>query len=84
MNPALSDSTGSPTPQRDSLAAMPCSALDLAIRFHETYERLAPEYGYETRLDTRAFDPASKNGKLMVAVCAEIIEQNDQVEARRE
>lgn len=63
---------------------MPCSALDLAIRFHETYERLAPEYGYETRLDTRAFDPASKNGKLMVAVCAEIIEQNDQVEARRE
>ena len=55
---------------------MPCSALDLAIRFHETYERLAPQFGYETRLDTRAFDPTSKNGKLMVAVCAEILEQN--------
>ena len=41
-----------------------CSALDLAIRFHETYERLAPNYGYETRLDTRAFDPTSKNGKV--------------------
>lgn len=52
------------------------SALDLASRFHETYERLAPQFGYETRLDTRAFDPASKNGELMVAVCAEIIEQN--------
>ena len=52
------------------------SALDLASRFHETYERLAPQYGYETRLDTRAFDPASKNGKLMVAACAEIIEQD--------
>ena len=46
----------------------------LAIRFHETYERLAPAYGYETRLDTRAFDPTSKNGKLMAAVCAEILE----------
>jgi hypothetical protein len=60
----------------DELGAVPCSALELAIRFHETYERLAPAFGYETRLDTRAFDPASKNGKLMVAVCAVILEQN--------
>jgi hypothetical protein len=47
-------------------------ALALAIRFHEAYERLAHSFGYETRPDTRAFDPTSKNGKLMVAVCAEI------------
>ena len=26
----------------------------LARRFHETYERLAPSFGYETRPDTRA------------------------------
>lgn len=61
-----------------------CCALDLAIRFHETYERLAPQFGHETRLDTRAFDPTSKNGKLMVAVCAEILEKNVNVDARRD
>jgi hypothetical protein len=44
----------------------------LARRFHETYERLAPSFGYETRADTRQFDPASSNGRLMVAVCSEI------------
>lgn len=37
--------------------------------FHDTYERLAPEYGYETRKDTKEFDPESPNGKLMTAVC---------------
>jgi hypothetical protein len=47
-------------------------ALALAVRFHETYERLAPSFGYETRTDTRTFDPESKNGKLMVAVCREL------------
>lgn len=47
-------------------------AEHLARRFHETYERLAPQFGYTTRGDTRAFDPATPNGKLMVAVCAEI------------
>lgn len=50
----------------------PGSALDLAKRFHEVYERLAPSFGYETRTETRVFDPESKNGRLMVAVCAEL------------
>jgi hypothetical protein len=48
-------------------------ALDLAIIFHHTYERLAPNMGYDTRKETRIFDPESANGKLMVAVCAEIL-----------
>jgi len=39
-----------------------------AKRFHDEYERLAPEYGYITREDTKQFDPASPNGKLMMAV----------------
>lgn len=46
--------------------------IEKARRFHEIYERLAPQFGYETRPDTKEFDPASPNGKLMVAVMKEI------------
>jgi len=46
--------------------------IDVARRFHETYERLAPSFGYETRQDTKTFNPDSQNGKLMIAVCAEL------------
>jgi hypothetical protein len=53
--------------------------LKLAILFHETYERLAPSFGYETRDDTKKFDKNSKNGKLMIAVCREILEGNKNV-----
>lgn len=49
------------------------SAEELAVLFHETYERLAPEFGYETKPETRKFDETSPNGKLMIAVCAEIL-----------
>lgn len=49
----------------------------LARRFHETYERLAPSFGYETRTETREFDPESANGRLMIAVCAELSQQPD-------
>lgn len=51
--------------------------LEIAKKFHETYERLAPSFGYETRKDTKAFDPDSPNGKLMTAVCQEV---GDQIE----
>ena len=47
-------------------------AVELARKFHETYERLAPQYGYETRRDTREFDPSSPNGRLMCAVIESI------------
>jgi hypothetical protein len=53
---------------------MPTDALPMAVLFHEVYERLAPQFGYETRPETRQFDPQSKNGRLMVAVCAEILQ----------
>lgn len=49
------------------------SPIKLAERFHETYERLAPLFGYETREETPEFVPGSPNGKLMVAVCYEIL-----------
>ena len=48
----------------------------LAILFHDTYERLAPAFGYETRNDTKIFNPNSPNGKLMIAVCKEIYKAN--------
>jgi hypothetical protein len=40
----------------------------LARYFHRTYEQLAPSFGYETRPDTKDFDPTTPNGKLMCAV----------------
>lgn len=48
---------------------------ELARLFHDTYERLAPSYGYETRTDTKSFDPTSKNGKLMIATVAAVREE---------
>jgi hypothetical protein len=47
-------------------------SINYTKKFHETYERLAPLFGYETRKDTKAFDPESPNGKLMIAVVSEI------------
>lgn len=44
----------------------------LARKFHDTYERLAPNFGYETREDTKQFDPTTSNGRLMIAVCTEL------------
>lgn len=40
----------------------------VAETFHDNYEELAPLYGYETREDTKAFDPKSPNGRLMIEV----------------
>jgi hypothetical protein len=48
-------------------------SAELALLFHNTYERLAPSFGYETRQDTKEFDFKSNNGRLMVAVCSEVI-----------
>lgn len=48
------------------------SNKDLARLFHDTYEKLAPLFDYETRTDTREFDPDSRNGQLMIAVCAHV------------
>ena len=43
-----------------------------AKRFHDKYESLAPQFGYETRKDTKEFNPYSANGKLMVEVCGNL------------
>ena len=46
---------------------------ELARAFHDAYERLAPDFGYETRDDTKQFDPESPNGLLMMAVVKEVM-----------
>ena len=46
---------------------------EYVIKFHNTYEKLAPNYGYETRKDTKELDFNSSNGKLMYATINEII-----------
>ena len=46
----------------------------LAKRFHEYYESLAPTFAYKTRTESREFDPESNNGMLMIEVCRLILE----------
>lgn len=50
-------------------------AETLAQRFHETYERLAPSFGYETREASAKpwADVPEQNKRLMIAVCGEIL-----------
>jgi len=43
--------------------------------FHYLYEETAPMFGYETRKETKEFDPTSPNGRLMAYVCFNIIQQ---------
>lgn len=47
--------------------------LEITKKFHDTYEKLASEYTYETREDTKVFDINSSNGKLMYATVNEIV-----------
>lgn len=49
--------------------------LRLALMFHNYYELLAPLYGYETKKETKVFEPMSNNGRLMVATCEKILEE---------
>ena len=47
--------------------------LEITKKFHDIYEKLASEYTYETREDTKVFDINSNNGKLMYATVNEIV-----------
>lgn len=60
------------------------NAEALAKRFHETYERLAPAYGYKTREASAVpWDDVPKTNKdLMIAVCREI--QGDVLDTEQE
>lgn len=51
-------------------------AEKLAQLFHETYEYLAPEFGYSTRQESAKpwADVPERNRQLMIAVCREILD----------
>ena len=63
-----------PSEKDDESLELP-GTIRLAIWFHETYEELAPQYGYATRPESRIFNAASPNGKLMLAVCRKLRER---------
>lgn len=54
-------------------------AKKLAQDFHETYERLAPDFGYKTREESAKpwANVPEANKNLMVAVCSKILERWD-------
>ena len=51
------------------------TAEELARFFHDTYERLAPDYGYKTREESAVpwEDVPQDNKQLMTATCAEVL-----------
>lgn len=55
---------------------MPDPAEALARLFHDTYERLAPNYGYKTREESAVpwDDVPEPNRSLMIAVAGEIVD----------
>lgn len=57
--------------------------LEITKKFHDTYEKLSKEYGYETREDTKVFNVNSNNGKLMYVTVNEVVgpilEENQQL-----
>jgi hypothetical protein len=72
---AKSDLLGNaPTSQTTRRKAMP-EPESVARLFHEAYERLAPQFGYETREETRVdwADVPSNNKHLMIAVAGEVL-----------
>jgi hypothetical protein len=52
---------------------LPWAPQEVARRFHLAYEQFAPDFGYETRPDTKVFDPNSANGQLMIAVVRNVL-----------
>lgn len=53
------------------------SPENVARAFHESYERLAPEHGYETREESAVpwDEVPESNRSLMVAVAADLLER---------
>jgi hypothetical protein len=57
---------------------------EIAQMFHEIYERLAPQFGYETRKSSAKpwSEVPEQNKKLMIATCDEVLERLAAAEPR--
>ena len=66
-----------PAPLGPLLRTGQSPAEGLARLFHETYERLAPDYGYRTREASAVpwEDVPDGNKRLMIATAAEVLER---------
>ena len=64
------------------IAILIMNAEQLAQLFHETYEELAPDFGYKTREASRRpwKDVPEKNKKLMIAVAERILSYQCDIE----
>ena len=65
---------------RESLASKPLSRSEqLAIKFHQLYEELAPSFGYKTReASAKPWSEVPENNKqLMISVCSRILKELD-------
>lgn len=62
------------------------TAAKLAERFHETYERLAPRFGYRTREASAKpwADVPPENKALMIAVCTELLQEPGEERPQRQ
>ncbi len=62
------------------------TAEQLANRFHDLYEEMASQYGYETRRDSSVEweNVPDNNKQLMIAVCRRILEENEFLSNRPE
>jgi hypothetical protein len=67
----------SPAALKSAPADEMVEAEELAKFFHETYERLASEHGYETRKESAVpWEEVPENNKnLMIAVCQEALQR---------
>src|SRR5690606_31714952 len=63
-------------PVSDAAPSQTVTAEELARLFHETYERLAPEHGYQTRPESaKPWEQVpEQNRRLMVAVCGIVLD----------
>ncbi len=66
---------GEPMPTFEAQKQEGLEAEQLAKLFHETYERFAPQFGYETREESRKEwqNVPWRNRQLMIAVAKEIL-----------
>lgn len=57
------------------MSLLSITAEELAEKFHENYERLAPLYGYRTRKQSAVswLDVPAENKKLMLATARSIL-----------